>query len=104
MGKLRRPVLPAGPLDDLVGELHALHARAGQPSTRQMAQGKDFSYTAVHDLFTKTITEPPKLPVLHRVVEYLAATAPRTNAEETLDKFDELWMAASGNTPKEPAS
>jgi hypothetical protein len=97
MGKLRRPELPPGPLDELVRELHALHARAGWPSTRELARGQNFSYTAVHDLFTKTTTEPPKLPVLHRVVERLATMAPRTDLEKTLDRFDALWLAADKN-------
>jgi regulator of RNase E activity RraB len=93
MGRLRRPELPPGPLDDLVRELHALHARAGWPSMRDLAKGRDFSYTTVHDLFTKTITEPPRLPLLHKVVERLATLAPRANVEEILDKFDALWRA-----------
>ena len=94
MGRLRRPELPPGALADLVRELHALHARAGRPSMRELAKGQRFSYTAVHDLFTKTIAEPPKLPVLLTVVEQLAMLAPRMNVDETLDRFDELWRAA----------
>jgi EAL domain-containing protein (putative c-di-GMP-specific phosphodiesterase class I) len=85
--------LPPGPLADLMRELHDLHARAGWPSTRQLARGQRFSHTAVHDLFTKT-TEPPRLPVLHRVVEQLAELAPRTDAESVLDRFDTLWRVA----------
>lgn len=83
MGKLRRPELPPGPLDDLFGELHALHARAGRPSMRDLAKGQGFSYTTVHELFTKTMIEPPRLPVLLRVVERLATLAPRVNVEES---------------------
>jgi hypothetical protein len=94
MAKLSRPDLPPGPLDDLVRELHDLHARAGWPSTRQMARGQDFSYTAAHDLFTRTVTGAPKLPVLLNVVERLAALAPRTDVDKTVDRFDTLWQAA----------
>jgi EAL domain-containing protein (putative c-di-GMP-specific phosphodiesterase class I) len=94
LGRLHRPTLPPGPLNDLVRELHALHARAGRPSTREMARAESFSYTAVHDLFTKTAFEAPRLPVLHRVVERLAGLAPRTDVEDVLDRFDSLWRAA----------
>jgi EAL domain-containing protein (putative c-di-GMP-specific phosphodiesterase class I) len=59
-----------------------------------MARSQPFSYTAVHDLFTKTISEAPRLPVLHRVVERLVGLAPRMDAEEVLDRFDMLWRAA----------
>jgi len=68
-----------------------------------MARGQGFSYTAVHDLFTKTVTEPPRLPVLHKVVERLATMAPRTNVEETLDRFDALWRAAAEEPFEEPS-
>lgn len=103
MGKLRRPELPPGALDELVRELHALHVRAGRPSTREMARGQTFSYTTVHDLFTRTITEPPRLPVLHAVVERLASIAPRSNVDEILDKFDELWRAANDDHGPRPS-
>jgi hypothetical protein len=103
MGKLRRPELLSGPLDDLVRELHALHARAGRPSMRELAKGQGFSYTTVHVLFTKTIIEPPRLPVLHKVVERLATLAPRANVEEILDKFDALWRAADDKPFAEPS-
>lgn len=94
MGRLYRPDLPPGALADLVQELHALHARAGRPSTRDLANGQLFSYTAVHDLFTKTTTESPRLPVLLAVVGQLATLAPGGDVEEILDRFDALWQAA----------
>jgi EAL domain-containing protein (putative c-di-GMP-specific phosphodiesterase class I) len=59
-----------------------------------MARSEDFSSTAVHDLFTKTVAEAPRLPVLHRVVEGLARLAPRTDVEDVLERFDALWRAA----------
>lgn len=104
MGRLRRPELPAGRLADLVRELHALHARAGRPSMRELAKGQGFSYTAVHDMFTKTTAEPPRLPVLLKVVQRLATIAPRMNVEETLDRFDELWRAADTEPFQQPAT
>jgi hypothetical protein len=102
MGRLRRPELPPGALADLVRELHALHGRAGRPSMRTLAKGQRFSYTAVHDLFTRTVAEPPRLPVLITVVEQLASMAPRMDVEETLDRFDALWRAADAEPFDEP--
>ena len=84
-------------------ELHALHARAGRPSTRELARGQSFSYTTVHDLFTKTTAEPPRLPVLLTMVERLATIAPRMNVEETLDRFDGLWRAADAAPFEQPS-
>ena len=104
MGRLYRPELPPGALADLVRELHALHARAGRPNTRRLAEERDFGYTAVHDLFTKTTTEPPKLPVLLTVVERLAMLAPRMNVEQTLDRFDALWRAADAEPLQKPST
>ena len=86
------PELPEGPLRELVRELHDLHARAGWPGTRRIADGRDFSHTAVHELFTKTAT-PPRLPLLLAVVETLCSLAPRVETESTLDKFDRMWVA-----------
>jgi hypothetical protein len=37
----------------------------------------------MHDLFIKTVTDPLRLPVLHKVMERLVTMAPRTNVEET---------------------
>lgn len=94
MARLRRPDLPLGPIGDLVHELHQLHARAGLPSTRALAKGQRFTYTTVHDIFTKTSVEPPRLPVLLCIVEQMATLAQTVDVQETLDKFDRLWMAA----------
>jgi hypothetical protein len=90
MAKLPFPDAQPGALRDLLEELHDLHARAGWPSTRDMAKGQRFSHTAVRELFTKAIGVP-KLPILFAVVEVLAAAAPRTDVERALDKFDVLW-------------
>ena len=102
MGKLRRPEVAPGALADLVRELHALHARAGRPSMRDLAKGQDFSHTTVHNLFTRTTAEPPRPPVLLAVVERLATIAPRTNVDETLDRFDALWREADAEPFEAP--
>jgi hypothetical protein len=88
------PSLPPGNLYVLVKELHDLHARAGWPSTREMAKGQEFSHATVHALFTKTAGEAPSLPVLLAVVEVLSRMSGRGSVESTLDKFDRLWRAA----------
>lgn len=94
MAKMTRPDLPPGPLDDLMRELHSLHARAGYPSARALATRQSFGYNAVHELFTKATSETPKLPVLLGVVKQLAELAPRTDIEADLDRFDSLWQDA----------
>lgn len=93
MARLPFPELPPGALQDLMRELHDLHARAGWPGTRRIAEGHGFSHTAVHDLFTKT-DSPPRLPLLLAVVEMLSSLAPRVDVEATLDRFDAMWVAA----------
>jgi DNA-binding CsgD family transcriptional regulator len=103
VARLPFPDVPPGPLRKLLEELHKLHARAGWPSTRELARGQQFSHTAVHDLFTK-VDHAPKLPVLLAVVDRLAALAPRAHAEETLDRFDALWWTQleEAETPFDP--
>src|SRR5215213_10033532 len=97
------PDIPPGNLLTLMEALHALHARAGWPSTRQMAQGQEFSHTAVHDLFTKTDTAAPRLPVLLAVVAYLVRLDPRRlDVDAEIDRFDAMWqqaLAKPTNTP-----
>jgi hypothetical protein len=100
VAKLPFPDVSPGPLHELLEELHKLHARAGWPSVRELARGQNFSHTAVHELFTKSIGDR-KLPVLLSVVEKLAKLAPRVDQEATLDKFDQLWDTATGRTRTE---
>ena len=95
MAKLPMPDVPRGNLRTLIVELHELHGRAGWPSTREIAKGRKFSHTAVHELFTKTATEAPKLTMLLDVVERLARLTQRMDVDETLDRFDELWKLAT---------
>jgi hypothetical protein len=77
-----------------VEALHELHARAGWPSTRELSKGRNFSHTAVHDLFTKTTTAVPRLTVLLDVVERLALLSRRLDVSQTIDRLDSLWEAA----------
>ena len=94
MAKLPMRDLPPGPLQELMIELHTLHARAGWPSTREIAKGHRFSYTTVHELFTKT-DSLPKLPLLLAVVSRLTNLAGRMDEDEVLDDFDARWTKAA---------
>ncbi|QJY51196.1 hypothetical protein [Pseudonocardia broussonetiae] len=98
MAKLAMPDLPEGRLKELMRALHELHARAGWPSTREIAHSQDFSYTTVHQLFTKT-NQLPKLPVLLAIVSNLASISDPNREEQILDKFDALWCAAAATPP-----
>ena len=100
MSRLRCPDLPPGPLRTLLTELHRLHARAGWPSTRELARGRLFSHTAVHTMFTKP--ELPKWTVLCPVVERMATAAPLTDVDFTLKHFDRLWDEAERFDGMEP--
>src|SRR5690348_5220704 len=89
------PDMAPGNLHTLMLELHDLHRRAGRPSCRDMARGREFSHTAVHVLFTKTAAEAPKLTVLLDVVETLCGSVRRINdIDVVLDRFEELWVDA----------
>jgi hypothetical protein len=94
-------VLPGTPLHHLMIELHQLHARAGRPSLSEVVARQDrdrdvrdhFTRDAVHRLFSKTREAPP-LPLLYEVVRILAEMAPKVDVEVTLDRIDQLWLAA----------
>src|SRR4051812_34398489 len=92
MSKLRFPDIPPGPLHALMIALHRLHARAGWPSTRDLARGQGFSHTLVHSTLTRP--ELPNWTVLCPVVERMARLAPRTDVDQCLKEFDRLWEEA----------
>jgi hypothetical protein len=89
VAQLTLPASAVGKQRELLERLHELHARAGWPSTREMAKKQSFSHSTVHDLFTST--NSPKLPILVAVVARLSNMAPRVDDEATLDEFDKLW-------------
>jgi hypothetical protein len=96
MATVRRPVIPAGPLADLLGALHELHVLAGEPSMRDIARaGRVLSYDTVH----RVLTEPrlPRWPSLELVVRSLRGDTAR---------FHELWVAArmQENQHRQPVS
>jgi hypothetical protein len=89
------PNIPPGNLQELVKELHELHRRAGWPSVREMAKGKTFTYALVHDLFTRTSKQAPRMDVTLQVVHFLACRVRKLDLDKTLDRFDALWQEAS---------
>ena len=95
MAKLPMPDLPPGNLRFLIAELRDLHARAGWPSTRDIARDQQFSHATVHELFTRRWADVPKLPVLIDVVERLALLIRRADADSIVEKFNRLWRAAA---------
>ncbi len=96
MGQLRMPAIPPGNLRKLLEGLHELHRRAGWPSTRDMARGAEFTYGAVHDLFTKPRTKAPNHRVLLTVVERLASMSRGIDdVDRILDDFDCKWRDAA---------
>lgn len=99
MARLPFPDVEQGPLRLMLRELHELHARAGWPSTRELAKGQAFSHVAVHDLLTKA-TGVPRLPVLLAVVGKLAEAAPSIDVEKALDDFDKMWRECVGDVAR----
>jgi hypothetical protein len=96
VGQLRMPVIPAGNLRKLLEDLHGLHRRAGWPSTRDMARDAEFTYGAVHDLFTKPRVKAPNHRVLLTVVERLASMSRGIDdVDRVLDDFDCKWRDAA---------
>ncbi|MGF1427279.1 acyl carrier protein [Kitasatospora sp. LaBMicrA B282] len=94
-GRLRKPALPPGRLQDLNGALHALHLQAGQPSLGTMSEwvGRTISRTRLHDAFTE-----PRLPaweVVDALIEILASRAPGLTVREVQAEIHALWVLAS---------
>lgn len=84
MASVRRPVVPAGTLADLLAALHELHVVAGEPSMREVARaGRAVSHDTVH----RVLTEPrlPSWSALEHVVRSLHGDVAR---------FHKLWFAA----------
>src|SRR3954452_806105 len=84
MGTLPQPDLKAGPHQDLVHDLHALHHRAGWPSLRVLAHEAGCSPTTVSTVFSST--RLPSWGVLELLVEAM---------DGDVHGFHELWLAAT---------
>ncbi|MFC8848468.1 MULTISPECIES: NB-ARC domain-containing protein [unclassified Micromonospora] len=91
MGRLTRPLVPAGPLADFYDRLHALHFAAGQPSMRRLQQltraerrPRGINPTSIHAAFVR-----PRLArweVVGEVVRVLGGD---------VDEFATLWRQAN---------
>src|SRR3954470_5701881 len=101
MARLPSPALPPGPLDELIRELHALHAKAGWPSTREMARDQPYSHTTVSDLFSRT-SRVPRRQILLGVVGTLAERMDASTVGAQTARFDALWEAAELSGDPDP--
>ena len=101
MGKMRFPEETTGALRELLIQLHKLHAEAGWPSSRHLANGQVFSHHIAHQAFTKP--DLPQQNALFSIVDQLASAALHRNPEEDLDRFDALWQRARDELYPEPA-
>lgn len=113
MSKLRFPDLPPGSLYELKLMLHDLHAKAGAPSTRAMAEAAGCSHDKIHKLFTSE-EFPADAATLFEVAGWLAKRGPRPRftegdderEDEFFDLLDKRWQAAQryASHPPLPAS
>ncbi|EEP74298.1 transcriptional regulator [Micromonospora sp. ATCC 39149] len=91
MGRLTRPLVPAGPVADFYDRLHALHLAAGQPSVRRLQQltraerrPRGINPTSIHAAFAR-----PRLArweVVGEIVQVLGGD---------VDEFAALWRRAN---------
>ncbi len=91
MGRLTRPLVPAGPLADFYDRLHALHLAAGQPSVRRLQQltraerrPRGINPTSIHAVFTR-----PRLARWEVVGEIVRVL------DGDVEEFATLWRRAN---------
>lgn len=117
--RLRFPDLPPGPQQELLVFLHELHRLAGEPSTREIAEGivkasngeVRCSHTTIHALLAGHKL-PTKGDLLFELVKFLHSRnrRQRKTEDEILDELDDLWGPATRRhllalpTPLQPAS
>jgi Caspase domain len=102
--RLRFPDLPPGPHQELLVFLHELHRLAGEPSTREIAEGilkaSDgeirCSHTTIHALLAGRKL-PTKGDLLFELVKFLhGRNRHQRKSEDTiLDELDALWGPAT---------
>jgi hypothetical protein len=111
MPRWKAPDLPDGPLRELNRALHALHGRAGWPSSRDLQKavgGHDVvSYTTIHQALTKPLL--PRWGVVELLVEELTRmSGGRRRPDDTVEHFKELYdrayddSGADGPVPQVP--
>lgn len=103
---MRRPELPAGPLDDLYDALYDLYRRASFPSSRALAKLARSNYNTVWQLFTKPDTPVANRRLLLAVVHAMAdlALAQDHVVDDTVAEFDQLWEAVDQHEKSVAAS
>lgn len=92
MSQLPMPSGLSGPLRELMVSLQELHALAGWPSVRTLAEGQSFSHFTVHQMFTQP--DLPKATVYAEVVATMARLSPWGDEDEICDRMSRLWLAA----------
>ncbi|MER6314388.1 hypothetical protein ABT237_11540 [Streptomyces sp. NPDC001581] len=99
-GAIAKPTLPPGPHRQLNDLLHDLHARAGRPSLRDLADATKLGRTSISDAFSK-----PKLCTKHTATQLGARLAllvtdwgtdlpQSTFLDQTGQKISNLWDRA----------
>src|SRR5687768_15611563 len=90
MGRLRQPLVPDGPIRLYYERLHALHAAAGEPSTRQLQRRTrsdlrpaGINPTTIHDTFAKPGLS--RWEVVRDIVTQLGGD---------IEEFAQLWRQA----------
>jgi hypothetical protein len=102
--RLRFPDIPPGPHQELLIFLHELHRLAGEPSTREIAEGivtasngeVRCSHTTVHALLAGRKL-PTKGDLLFELVKFLHSRNrhQRKTEDAVLDELDALWGPAT---------
>ncbi|MFC6898233.1 DnaB-like helicase C-terminal domain-containing protein [Nonomuraea dietziae] len=94
MPSLKKAPLPPGPTKTFFDNLHELHLRAGQPSTRKMESviGKGvLSHTTIHKTFAGD--KVPEWGPVELIVECLASMCGDV-PDKTTSRFRTLWIQA----------
>ena len=96
MGSFKKPALEPGPLKDLNEALHALHLRAGYPSTREISrliERGTYGITASHERVRSAFSReaPPAWALVKALAGVLAPLAGSSESREVATLRD-LWQ------------
>jgi hypothetical protein len=87
-------------LQELLQELHSMHARANYPSARWISRHYDVTQGAVLNLFKNEPKHEPPRPVVLLTVARCLAREMGLNEDEVCDRFDSRWKQAFAETEK----